>query len=402
MQKKQKIKKEKDRIEELEKNFKKDSLLKDFFTGNKDVTLTLIDLDEQIKNLDKNLKNFKVADDYYDVQIEADKVERELFDLNNKIIMLQNNIESIDNGLNISPDINKNDIKKIYDEANVNFPESMTKKLDELERFYEKLIINRKKRLLEQRNRLDAEIMNKSEKSKQLQKELDRLMEYLGEHQALDVFVSLSNKSAALKSKRESLKKYQDLQLEYKEKERNTGKELISLAEKAEKYLKQIEPENSKLINYFRFLAKKFYPDSVAGLKIEVNDGENQLLFDIDAKIESDNSDGINNVKIFCYDLTILFKGHNHNIDFIFHDSRLFDGIDERQKVDMFRIVYEHFTNTDKQYIATVNQNQIDEIKKLLTKKEFNNIIVDNTILTLTDELALGKLLGINVDIDDK
>lgn len=401
VQKKQEIKREKDRIKKLEDNFRKDTLLRDFFTGDKDVTLTLIDLEEQIKKLDENLRNFKVADDYYDVQIEADKVERELFDLNNKIIMLQNNIKSIDNGLNISSDISKNDIKKIYEEANVYFSESVTKRLDELERFYEALVTNRKKRLLEQKSRLEAEIKKLSEKSKQQKKELDRLMQYLGEHQALDVFVSLSNKISELNSKRDSLKKYQDLQSEYKEKVRNADKYLISLAETTEKYLKQIKPEVSKIVNYFRFLAKKFYPDSVAGLKITTNDGDNQLLFDIDAKIESDTSDGINNVKIFCYDLTILFRGHNHNIDFIFHDSRLFDGIDERQKADMFRTAYDEFTNTSKQYIATINQNQIDEVKRLMTKEEFDNIIAKNTILTLTDESDSGKLLGIKVDIDD-
>ncbi len=126
------------------------------------------------------------------------------------------------------------------------------------------------------------------------------------------------------------------------------------------------------------------------------------MQFDIDAKIESDTSDGINNVKIFCYDLTLLFKGHNHNIDFIFHDSRLFDGIDERQKADIFRTVYEEFSNTNKQYIATVNQNQLDEIKRLLTEEEFQRIITENTILTLTDESDSQKLLGIKVDIGDK
>jgi len=402
IQKKQDIKKEKDRIKQLEDNFKKDSLLRDFLTGDKDVTLTLIDLDEQIKKLDDNLKNFKVAEDYYDVQVEADKVERGLFDLNNKIIMLQNNIKNIDKSLNINPDINKNDIKRIYDESNIHFSENVVKKLDELESFYEKLIINRKKRLLEQRNRLDAEIQSKLEKSKRLQSELDRLMQYLGEHQALDVFVNLSNKSATLKSERESLKRYQNLQSEYKEKERSADKNLINLAETAEEYLKKIEPEISKLRNYFRNLAKKFYPNSVAGLTISNNEGDNQLQFDIDAKIESDTSDGINNVKIFCYDLTLLFKGHNHNINFIFHDSRLFDGIDERQKTDIFRTVYEEFFNTNKQYIATVNQNQLDEIKRLLTDEEFKKIIIDNTILTLTDESDSQKLLGIKVDIDDK
>ncbi len=98
-QKKYNIRKELDRIKTLEKNFKKDSLLKDFFTGNKDAGLTIVDLEERIKRLDDDLSNFKVAEDYNEVQIEADKTEKELFALSNSVIMLQNNIENISKSL---------------------------------------------------------------------------------------------------------------------------------------------------------------------------------------------------------------------------------------------------------------------------------------------------------------
>ena len=56
-QKKYEIRKEQDRIENLEKNFKNDSLLRDYFTGNKDVSLTLIDIEERIKKLDEDLND---------------------------------------------------------------------------------------------------------------------------------------------------------------------------------------------------------------------------------------------------------------------------------------------------------------------------------------------------------
>lgn len=401
-QKKYEIRIEQNRVKNLEKNFKNDSLLRDFFTGNKDVILTLVDLEERIKRLDDNLSNFKVAEDYNDVQLEADRIEKELLSLNNHVIMLQNNIENINKSLENSPDINKDNIKAIYRESKINFPENMTKTLDELEVFYEKLISNRKRRLLEQQNKLKLEQKNKKESVGKLQKEFDKFLKYLGEHQALDLFVSISNKNAELKAERDRLQKYQELQSEYKIKERQFEKDFIELTEVTEQYLTEIEPETIVLRDYFRRLAKIFYPDSVAGLTIECHDGENQLQFNIDAKIESDASDGINNVKIFCYDLTILFKGHNHNIDFIFHDSRLFDGIDERQKADLFKTVYEKFTQVNKQYIATVNQNQLDEIKKHMTDNEFEKIIAHNTVLTLTDESDYDKLLGIKVDIPDK
>lgn len=226
-------------------------------------------------------------------------------------------------------------------------------------------------------------------------------MKYLGDHQALDVFLSLSDKSAHLKTKLETLKKYQSLQSEYKEKLRDAEKIQLEQSETTENFLAEIETEINVLRDYFRSLAKRFYPNAVAGLSVTNNDGENLQRYNIDAKIESDNSDGINNVKIFCYDMTLLFKGQNHNIDFLFHDSRLFDGIDERQKAELFKIVYEEFSNSSKQYIATVNQNQLNEIRGYLDPEYFQKIVIDNTVLILTDDHESEKLLGITVDIDD-
>ncbi len=400
-QKKYSLKKEQDRIKTLEGNFKNDELLRDFFTGNKDVSLTIVDLQDKIRKLDEDLGNFKIADDYSDVQHDADRVEKELFDLNNRIILIQNNIESINKSLEIETKTTQDDIRKVYEEANVYFSDNLIKTLDDLEKFYEKLVSNRKKRLLEQKIRLESEKNDKSITATKLKTDFDNLMKYLGDHQALDVFLSLSDKKTQYKSKLESLEKYQKLQTEYKEKLREAEKVQIQQAETTEVYLKEIETEIIVLRDYFRALAKRFYPNSVAGLTIENNDGENQQRYIIDAKIESDNSDGINNVKIFCYDMTLLFKGQNHNINFVFHDSRLFDGIDERQKTELFRILSELFNTTNKQYIATVNQNQLNEIKSCMSFEEFNHIINKNIVLELTDEKDSDKLLGITVDIDD-
>jgi len=64
----------------------------------------------------------------------------------------------------------------------------------------------------------------------------------------------------------------------------------------------------------------------------------------------------------------------------------------------MFKTVYQKFAQANKQYIATVNQNQLDEIKKHIKDDEFKKIITRNTVLTLTDESDSKKLLGIKVD----
>lgn len=398
-QQKSVLRKEKERIKEFERNFGKDPLLRDFFTGDKDVDLTIIDLKERIQRLDDRLRSFKVAEDYYDVQLEANRVEKELFAINNDIIVLQNNVENISRNLELPADIARESMEEVYNELGIYFAEHTTKTLNELAEFYEKLITNRRKRLLEQRRKLELGLKERKNESHILQRELDRLMRYLGEHQALDLFVSLSNMRSELQVQMDKLQNYLSLQEEYKIQVRQMEIDMLELDEVTDKYLKDIKEDTAILKDYFRKLAKAFYPNSVAGLTIDNHEGDNQLRYRVEARIESDASDGINNVKIFCYDVMLLLHGKNHNIDFIFHDSRLFDGIDERQKAELFRIVYQEFSGGTKQYIATVNQNQLEEIERHLSAEEFQTIMIQNVVLTLTDESDSEKLLGIKVDL---
>lgn len=330
---------------------------------------------------------------------EVDNIENELSKLNNKIILSKNNINQIDETLKISPDISKENIEKIYNESKIYFSERLTKTLSDMENFYDKLLINRKDRLLKQRNKLKLEIDESLNKTQKLKKELDKLLKYIGDHGALDVFLNLTYKLSGMKIEYDKLKEYQKLESEYESRKIKTKQEILEIEKRSIEYLNNTKDNIDELSDYYRDIAKRFYNNSVAGLSIDVNSGENQINYKIDARIESEGSDGINNIKIFCYDMTLLFKGYNHNINFLFHDSRIFHGTDDNQKKDLFKIINERFTNTNKQYIVSVNQNQIDEVKKHLTEEEYKSIIKNNIILNLTDDSDNGKLLGITVDI---
>lgn len=399
--KKFQVRKDQERIQDLERNFKKDSLLKDFFTGNKDVELTIIDLDEKIKKLDGDLKKFEVAEDYYEVQKEANEIEKELFKIKNEIIIIQNNLSNIEKSISLAPSMDLSVIESVYKEVRIYFSDSLKKSISEVDEFYKNLVAGRNKRLEELKNQYLRAISAKTNLSSDLSKKLDNKMKYLGDHQALDLFLSLSQRISEYKLEREKLVNYKELQKEYKSQERKRSADILNMATETEEYLKQSEKHINGIRDYFRKLAKEFYPDSAAGLSIKSNEGENQLLYDIEPKIDSDASDGINNVKIFCYDLTLLHKGKNHKMEFLFHDSRLFDGIDERQKSKLFQLVGKVFSKSGYQYIATINQNQLEEVRKILTEDEFEEIIKKNTILTLTDESDSGKLLGVKVDISE-
>lgn len=398
-QEKYQLRKEQERIKKLTDNIKNDNLLKEFFSGDKDITIVLPDLNEKIIHLESNLKEFKVAEDYYGTKSKADNIERILAETQNEVILIENQIRNIDESLKISPDLSKENIEKAYREVQIVFPDKVSKTIDQLEIFYKQLTENRIRKLTKHKQDLTRELESKKISASKLKNELDVQLQYLGAHQALDMFVKNNNQLSSLKNERDSLQKYKQLLEEYHKKNIEIQELLLKSTKETNGYLKDVEGITDSIRDYFRNFAKKFYPDVASGITIYNNEGDNQIRYDIEAKIDFDSSDGINHVKIFCYDITLLFKGYGHLIHFLFHDSRIFDGIDERQKTEWFRIVDELFSNSNYQYIATVNQNQLKEIQQYMKEDEFDRIIKKNTILTLTDDSPAEKLLGIKVDI---
>lgn len=387
------LKKQIDDTEKLYKNIKNDPILKQFFEGYKDSSLALADLNEKIETLELDLQKFEVADDYYQIKQEADAVKNNLDKTQNKIKLRSINIDSINQSLKISSDVNRNDIQKIYDESKLVFHSDVEKKLIDLEKFYQDLTINRTKRLQSQKHEIISELKELEAQFTNLKEELDSHMKFLNAHQALDVFTKMSSRLAEFQQNREKLQGYEKLQHDYEQKKTSLKKEMILQSEETSTYLDQVKNDINEITEDFRVLVKRFYPNALAGITVRNNDKKNQIRYDIEAKIQSDSSDGINRVKLFCYDLTLLTHGSNHFMDFMFHDSRLFSDIDEVHCNVLFEIVKTKFT--DKQYIASINQNQLNALSPDMQK-----FVNDHLVRELTDDSDGGKLLGITVELE--
>ncbi len=385
-------------VKKLKRNIEKDPLLQGFFGGGKNMDIKIDELEEEIEKLRHDIHNLKVADDYDNMKDKENNLVERLSAKKNDIEILKRKIANIEKSIQKPADLDAREMERIYNETQVYFPDALRTSLSEVDKFMSTLLKNRKSRLQSQKKDHITNLSEEKQKYKALKNELDGILQYLNVHQALDVLMNIKDRCSELEIEREKLLQYRELLNSYDKKKSVFDQELIEGVQQAREYLIENEKNFSLKSKYFRSLAKRFYPSSTAGLTINVLEGDNQLQFRIDAKIESDGSDGINNVKIFCYDTTLLFKGENHEIDFIFHDNRIFDGVDERQKADMFEIAFETFHGSDHQYIATLNQNQIAEVESVLGKDKTAKIIHNNTVLELTDETDEGKLLGVKKD----
>jgi uncharacterized protein YydD (DUF2326 family) len=396
---KHKLKNEKDRIEKFRKNLKTDSVFKEFFVGNKNPDLEIRDLEDEINRLERDIKVFQVAENYYEIEKQANDTKRKLQELKNQAIMIENSINSINNSLSIRPDISVEQIQKVYNETKAKLSETLLRELSDVERFHKELAETRVKRLSNEKIKLERSLEQKNKDISVLAKEFDSQLKFLGTYRALDELIELSNHMGGLKTRAQKIYDYKNLLEEYETQTQDINLRMINENKRASEYLKSNQTLIDSNFDRFRTLAKRFYSDKPGGLTVENNDKDNQIRFDIDARIQDDTSDGINEVKIFCFDMTILSAKHHHNVDFIFHDSRLFSNMDPRQRAILFRIANEYSMESDAQYIASVNEDQISTLKEQLAEQEIENIIRKNIVLELTDESTESKLLGMQIDI---
>jgi uncharacterized protein YydD (DUF2326 family) len=279
--------------------------------------------------------------------------------------------------------------------------EVVLKKLEEVENFNTKILANRGLRLMQERNIFENQLKETNQIIQKLAKKEDEKLQYLNAHGALDDYTQLTKQLSAYTVQLEKLQQFKNLLNEYKNKleevKKDFSAENIATNEYLNKDFANIITEN---ITAFQSLANEFYNDKPSGITVNNNELKNKMRYNINAKIELDRGDGVNEVKIFCFDWTLLKGQHNHKMKFLFHDSRILSETDTRQVATMFRTAYENTTTNGFQYILSANQNILDALKEEMTEEEYQKIIVDTEILELNDKSVEGKLLGIQVDLD--
>lgn len=106
-----------------------------------------------------------------------------------------------------------------------------------------------------------------------------------------------------------------------------------------------------------------------------------------------------NHVRIFCFDLVLLTLRQRHDVDFLFHDSRLYSDMDWHQRLTLFRLADRVCREHDYQYIATISEDHLESFRPR-AGADFDRLFVDTRVLELTDEPdGSGKLLGVQVEM---
>ncbi len=349
-----------------------------------------VQLEGQIERDRKALANFKVNPQYEEIQEEADRVSATIHELTNQNVTERRRLARYMESIAAEEPPSEGALEELYEETGLVFPDAVNRTLDQARTFHQKIVENRKTFLETEVERLDLQIQGRNENISDLSSERAISLEILLSEHALQEMTQLQEKHIETKEKLERIK---TRIFELKEKttrKREIKTENTDLTKVAEQDHEERRTIWSKAINLFDENSQALYKRP-GHLVIDVTDKG----YKYSVEIERSSSQGIGKMKIFCFDqmLLQLAATHENQINFLIHDSILYDGVDSRQRALALECAAQITQELDAQYICTLNS---DDVPRDDFSKDFN--FDQHVRLTLTDKDPSGSLLGIRFE----
>ena len=350
-------------------------------------------LEQSAKRTEDNLRAFKVHPEYDHIEEQASALTRQIHGLANQNVtdgrLLEHYRRSVsEESGTADTDRASKTLEEAYREAGVVLPDLVKKRLDDVKQFHHALVRGRRDFLSTEMERLDREIVKRKQEIVELDGHRASFMQVLETHGALAEY----NRLQALRQ--EAQNKLAEVGRRIKQlKELDQGRsqlkiELETLRQKTRQDLEDRSSAKEKAISLFNANSEALY-DAPGNLIIEV--GKNGYHFEVE--IQRTGATGIENMKVFCYDLTLtqLWTEKPNHPGLLLHDSPMFDGVDERQKAAAWARAKAESERLGFQYICMVNTDDIPE-KDVMGGLDMRDPSLIRA--TLTDQPD-GCLLGI-------
>lgn len=167
----------------------------------------------------------------------------------------------------------------------------------------------------------------------------------------------------------------------------------IELETKLQRDYEQNRNEWEKAVSLFNENSQALYDEPG---NLIINTSDNGYKFDVE--INKSSSEGVGKMKIFCYDLMLVeLMTQRNGIDFLFHDSSIFDGVDSRQRALALMHANRKALENNFQYICALNSDMIpsDDFDEEFKINEFVRLI-------LKDQKPEDSTLGFHFELAKK
>jgi uncharacterized protein YydD (DUF2326 family) len=343
-------------------------------------------LERQLARLESQLSGFRVVDFYDDLLDEANTLQQSIDQLTNANVLDDELARDIKTAIESEHPPGLPDLQQLYKEAGVVLRDQVLKRYDQVEEFHRAVVSNRREHLTSELEDASARIQQRRDETARKSERRNEILATLSTGGALTQYRKLDGQLHTVRGDLDTVRR----QLELAEKIDAMRADLKVQRAEAERRIKQDLKQRGALVEeasiVFDEISQKLY-DQAAVFDIVANkDG-------LDFKIEAPEiaSDGIRQVQIFTFDLTVATLCARRGCwpGFLIHDSHIFDGVDGRQIALALNTAADQLKSLGGQYIVTMNSDDLEKAERE-GKVSFADYIVEPEL----DDSPTGCLFG--------
>ena len=344
-------------------------------------------LDSDVQKQLESLQSFRVHPQYRQLEQESNELTATIHQLSNDSLLERRLTDLYRQSLELDEDPDASNVLAIYEAVGVAMPQLVKRHLTDVQDFHRQIVSNRRDYLEFEVQRLETE---RSRREAMIREAIDRraeLLRVLQSHGALQEFTELQRLHSRSIARRNDIDaRIANLRrFERGRSEVRVKREL--LLQLARREFEERRHARERAINLFNSNSQALY-SAPGNLIIDI--GSTGFKFDVD--ILRSGSHGIENMKIFCYDIMLaqLWARKRLSPWLLIHDSTVFDGVDERQVAHALELAQKEAGHWGFQYICALNS---DTLPSRDFTPDFN--LKGFVRLRLTDKSEEGCLLGI-------
>ncbi|MGQ3674934.1 DUF2326 domain-containing protein [Xanthobacter sp. TB0139] len=343
-------------------------------------------LSNQLEREREALSSFRVLPQYREIEAQANILTSAIHEMVNANIFDKRRVNKYRESLSDEDAPADSHLEALYKEAGVALPGAVIKTLSDARNFNARIVSNRRDFIASEVNALETAI---SEREAQVADLTDRRAAYLNTlagQGALDELTRLQDLHAATRLQVDELTNRISQLRQMTSKADTIKVETVELKRSTTLDYEERRAIWSKALSLFSEFSESLYR-SPGRLVIDIGD----TGYKFDVEIAGSPSEGISKMKIFCYDLTLICFARERGlgIDFLIHDSTIFDGVDPRQRAHALELAAAMATKYGFQYICTLNTDMVP-LNDFSTDFDFNSLVR----MRLTDTDPSGSLLG--------
>lgn len=348
-------------------------------------------LDQEIGELERQLGDFKIHPNYREIEEEASYLTGELRKMRNNGFRLRTTLRHYEESLTSEVAPAEGSVVSLFEIAQVELPGEVRQTIERVEAFHQSVVHNRTEFLREECENLRLQIAENEAEEARIGDERAKALSIIDSYRALDEYNQLHERLADLRYERDRITEALRQRREIDNTDDEIASERQQVITQGRRAHEEREAIRARAIELFNSNSRALYGEESHGTLEIAFTSRGSFSFHVD--IQGEGSQGIEKMKLFCFDLMLAqrWAGRNTTPGFVFHDSHVFDGVDDRQKAAAIRLAAQEAERYGFQYICSFNSNDLPS-QDLLGDLD----VEKHTRLTLTDDGPQGKLMGLD------